>query len=98
VGGDAVFAQPLAVIAGDDDGGPVVDAQFLQGGDHPAHVAIGELHLAVVEVGLGFAEGRELGVALVVQVRVVKVQREEELLVLVRPEKVDAVIGHLAGR
>ena len=58
VGRDAVFAQALAVIAGDEDGGLVVEAQLLQGGDHPADVAVGEPDLAVVEIGLGRRRSR----------------------------------------
>ena len=61
VGQDAVFAEALAVIAGDDDGGLVVQAQLLQGGDHPADVAVGEPDLAVVQIGLGVAEAGASG-------------------------------------
>ena len=51
VGHDAVLAQALAVVAGDEDGGLLVEPQLAQGADHPADVLVGEPDLAVVEVG-----------------------------------------------
>ena len=98
VGVDAVLAQRLAVIAGDDNHRLVPQAQCLQLVEHAAEVMVGEPDLAIVEVGLALAEGRRLGVTLVVEVRVIEVQPEKELLLPVLAQERDALVGHLACR
>ena len=55
-------------------------------------------NLAVVQVGLAVAEGGRLGVAFVVEVRVVEVQPQEKLLLSVLAQERDALVGHLARR
>ena len=96
VGVDAVLAQRLAMIASDDDRGLVPQAQGLELVEHTAEVVVGEPDLAVVKVGLAVAKVGRLGVALIVEVRVIEVHPKEELLLPVFAQKRDTVVGHLA--
>jgi hypothetical protein len=98
VGHDAVLAQRLAVIADHDDGGFVPQSKRAQLVEHAAELLIGEPDLAVVEIGLRVAKIRRLGVAFVVEVRVVEVHPQEELLRAMRLQEGDALVRHLARR
>ena len=56
VGRDAVLAEALAVVGGDDDDGLVPQARRLERVEHAADVEVGEADLAVVEIDLVVAE------------------------------------------
>ena len=86
------------MITGDDNRGLVPQPQGLDLVEHAAEVKVGEPDLAVVEVGLPVAEIGCLGVALVVEVRVIEVHPQEELLLPVLAQERDAFVGHLARR
>ncbi len=95
---DAVLAEALAVIAGHDDHGAIVEALRAQPVEEAPDVQVGVRELAVVERGAIGAERLHLGVRLVGVVRIVVVDPEEPALGGVAIEERERLVGLLARR
>ena len=95
VGGLAVVAEALAVIAHHQDDGAIVDAERFELRDHPRHLAVGERDFAVV--GMPLVARRERLRRAVRRVRVVEVQPGEKGLAAARVQPGERLIDDVVG-